>query len=306
MTQLLHKNNMNMKISAAILFWAAIISSSNAFVVSTSNRVAAGKTQQRHLLLQSSNNVAHDVGTYATSFQWQLYTSSSAAAAADQEEELTPETIAEMIEVSFLQSCLQLSQGYIDVLKLFIVSVKSGYEANLSLDALHQLVVDCPVNSAGRDLMKEELELRREWMMVVYEMMKVLKKNDEVAQPTNCNDVDTTSQIRVGQVIDFMQQLQQVLQQEDEQSGGQQDVNVALTTQTIETAMEKLPELSQLVNSIDSPVEKAFLMNDVRVALLVFKVLDEERVCLEDSQGTTSRSVGKGGETIPRPPIKGT
>src|SRR5210317_112346 len=41
-----------------------------------------------------------------------------------EEKELTPSTIAEMIEVSFIQSCLQLSQGYVDVLKLFIVAVK--------------------------------------------------------------------------------------------------------------------------------------------------------------------------------------
>ena len=151
--------------------------------------------------------------------------------------------------------------------------------------------------------------------MVVYEMMRVLKKNgslllldddqDAVVQPTK-NDNDA-SQARVAQVIEFMRQLQKVLQEQDEQSGGKQDVNVALTTQTIETAMEKLPSLSQAIDSIDSPVEKAFLMNDVRVALLMFKVLDEERVCLEDSQGNRgSGSVVKGKETIPRPPIKGT
>ena len=156
--------------------------------------------------------------------------------------------------------------------------------------------------------------LRKEWMMVVYEMMRVLKKNgslllldddqDADVQPTK-NDNDA-SQARVAQVIEFMRQLQKVLQEQDVQSGGKQDVNVALTTQTIETAMEKLPLLSQAIDSIDSPVEKAFLMNDVRVALLIFKVLDEERVCLEDSQGNRGSGSVVKGETIPRPPIKGT
>lgn len=167
--------------------------------------------------------------------------------------------------------------------------------------------------------MKEEVQLRLEWMMVVYEMMGVLKRVDDDddgpllldAQAIQSTDTATTtatatdsSQARVAQVLQSMLQLQNVLQIEHEQSGGRQDVNVALTTQTIESAMSKLPSLSQLVNSIESPVDKAFLMNDVRVALLMFQVLEEERVCLEDSKGKSRN--GGGEETIPRPPIKGT
>lgn len=156
--------------------------------------------------------------------------------------------------------------------------------------------------------MKEEVELRLEWMMVVYEMMGVLKRVDggpllldaEAIQSTTA--ATDSSQARVAQVLQFMLELQTLLQNEHEQSGGKQDVNVALTTQTIESAMSKLPSLSQLINSIESPVDKAFFMNDVRVALLMFQVLEEERVCLEDSRGQ-SQNVG---ETIPRPPIKGT
>jgi len=184
------------------------------------------------------------------------------------------------------------------------VAVKTGYETNLSLEELHDLVQDCPVNTAGRDLMKEELALRREWMMMVYEMMKVLKVNEnQAAAGDDAPQTDNDSQTRVAQVVESMLNLQTVLKEEDEQSGGQQDVNVALTTLSVESAMEKLPSLTQLLDSIENPVDKAFLTNDVRVALLTFKVLDEERVCLEDAEG--SRSVAKG-ETIPRPPIKGT
>ncbi len=172
--------------------------------------------------------------------------------------------------------------------------------------------------------MREEVELRLEWMMVVYEMMGVLKKKNDgdgpllldaeaIQSTTDANNTATdSSQARVTQTLQSMLELQTLLQHEHEQSGGKQDVNVALTTQTIETAMEKLPSLSRLINSMENnPVEKAFLMNDVRVALLMFQVLEEERVCLEDSKGmkssNSSRSDGKlSGETIPRPPIKGT
>jgi len=60
-----------------------------------------------------------------------------------EEKELTPPIIAEMIEVSFLNSCLQLSQGYVDVLKLFIVAVKSGHELSISLSGKSALVLFC-------------------------------------------------------------------------------------------------------------------------------------------------------------------
>ena len=273
----------------------AQIGSSNAFVPTWS-----GKKQ---VVVKSLPPVAD--GTYASSMKRKVYSQSADAAAAAEEEEkdLTPETIAEMIEVSFIQACLQLSQGYVDVLKLFIVAVKSGYEKNISLDELNHLVQDCPVNSAGRDLMKEELELRNEWMMVVYEMMKVLLNENELDQPVDAtNNDDDDSQTRVAQVVDSMLLLQTTLQQEDEKSGGEQDSIVALTNLTVEQAMQKLPSLSQLLETTQNPMEKAFLTNDIRVALLTFKVMEEERVCLEDSKG--NRGTTK--EQIPRPPIKGT
>lgn len=278
------------------------IGSSNAFVSSRCWKTASGKKQ----LMPSSSTLLHPAdAAYATSVKRKVYSQPAArAAAAEEEKELTPETIAEMIEVSFIQSCLQLSQGYVDVLKLFIVAVKTGYKQSIPLDELNQLVKDCPVNSAGRDLMKEELELRREWMMVVYEMMKVLfneNELDQAADATSNND-DDDSKARVAQVVNSMLLLQKTLREEDEKSGGEQDSTVALTNLTVEKAMQKLPSLSQLLESIQNPMEKALLTNDIRVALLTFKVLEEEKVCFEDSKG----SRGSTTEEIPRPPIKGT
>ena len=166
--------------------------------------------------------------------------------------------------------------------------------------------------------MREELELRREWILVVYSMMKgvfqrhqTVGMDDEVMETTI---ISSEAQSRVDQVIEYMKQLQTTLKDQELQSGGQQDSKVAITNLTVEQAMEKLPSLSQWIESSSmeeeesSPVEKAFRMNDVRVALLTFKVMDEERVCLEDSQGSgrSSSSVVVGEDGIPRPPIKGT
>ena len=48
-----------------------------------------------------------------------------------------PATVAYTIEVSFVQSYLQLSQGCVDVLRLFIVAAKAKNELSLPLDELN-------------------------------------------------------------------------------------------------------------------------------------------------------------------------
>ncbi|KAL7524304.1 hypothetical protein ACHAXR_000515, partial [Thalassiosira sp. AJA248-18] len=204
--------------------------------------------------------------------------------------ELTPPIIAEMIEVSFLQSCLQLSQGYIDVLKLFIVATKSGYELNIPLSELHQLVKDCPVNSAGRDLMKEELELRLEWMRMVYEMLNALNDGNSLSG-VDCSSIGggdvgdedeaaaSASSKRISTVVQAMLAIQSKIQTEETSTGGKQDATVALTTLTVEQALERSVSLMEMNESlVDNPMEKAFLTNDIRVALVTFRVLEEEKI----------------------------
>mmetsp|Transcript_31938 Transcript_31938/g.67152 ORF Transcript_31938/g.67152 Transcript_31938/m.67152 type:complete len:336 (+) Transcript_31938:69-1076(+) len=226
----------------------------------------------------------------------------------EKEKELTPSAIAELIEVSFLQSCLQLSQGYIDVLKLFIVAVKAGYERSLSLEELHQLVQDCPVNSAGRDYVKEERDLRLEWMRVVYELLNALKIPDHEAGVDSSivsGGDDELVNTRVSEVVQAMLAIQNELQNEEDTSGGKQDATVVLSNLTADQALERSPSLSKLNESMSSsPMEKAFLINDIRVALVTFRVLEEEKVCIQDRIGTSG---GKGlDEQVPRPPIPGT
>lgn len=218
-----------------------------------------------------------------------------------EEKELTPSTIAEMIEVSFIQSCLQLSQGYVDVLKLFIVAVKAGYERSIPLNELHQLVQDCPVNSAGRDLMPEEKALRSEWMMMVYELLNAL--NPDTSVDSSIVDGKEGDEKRISQIVQGMLAIQHDLQHEEIQTGGQKDATVTLTNLTVEQALEFSELLSKLNKSISDAVEKAFFTNDVRVGLMTFRVLQEEKICMQGSSGNTNSS---GSEQVPRPPIPGT
>jgi hypothetical protein len=210
---------------------------------------------------------------------------------------LTPETIAEMIEVSFIQSCLQLASGYIDVLKLFIVAVKAGYEANLPLAVLLKLVEECPVNSAGRDLAIEEKDLRREWMSVVYEMLNGLKIRDERVDVSNN---DHSARERVSQVVSSVLAIQKELELEEAKSGGKQDSIVALTSLYVDEAIRRSDLLTKLNDSCTTPMKQALLKNDIRVAVLTCNVLEEEKLCYEGSSSSDF------GSEIPRPPIPGT
>ena len=220
-----------------------------------------------------------------------------ATSPAKDSENLTPETIAEMIEVSFIQSCLQLASGYVDVLKLFIVAVKAGYEANLSVDVLSKLVEECPVNSAGRDLANEEKDLRREWMLVVYRMLNGLQISDQIID-TNMNN--QSAEERVSRVVSAILAVRKELESEEEKSGGKQDAIAAMSTLSVDEAIRRSDLLTNLNDSCTSLMEQAFLKNDIRVAILTCKVLEEEKLCYEGSSSSNT-----GGE-IPRPPIPGT
>jgi len=85
-----------------------------------------------------------------------------------EEEKLTLEKVAELIDTTFVNGCMQLAKGYVDVLKLLIVSIKSGYEMGVTPSDLIAKVEAVEDKAAGRALMAEEVRLRNAWIHVVY------------------------------------------------------------------------------------------------------------------------------------------
>eukprot|EP00559_Dactyliosolen_fragilissimus_P009446 CAMPEP_0184861130 /NCGR_PEP_ID=MMETSP0580-20130426/5891_1 /TAXON_ID=1118495 /ORGANISM="Dactyliosolen fragilissimus" /LENGTH=335 /DNA_ID=CAMNT_0027358519 /DNA_START=211 /DNA_END=1218 /DNA_ORIENTATION=+ len=103
------------------------------------------------------------------------------------QDSISPTQIVDLIEVSFIQACMQLSKGYVDVLKLFIAATKAAYEANMEVnelrDHLQLLSDDITKSSAGRPLMKEEEELRYSWIVMVFLTLKEMgweKQKDQL------------------------------------------------------------------------------------------------------------------------------
>jgi hypothetical protein len=108
--------------------------------------------------------------------------------------ELTNEKIAEMLEVTFIQACLQLATGYVDMLKLFLASASAGYDRAITIPQLMQMVADCPENTANRDLSEQEIELRSGWLSLSYLTLETIDRQEgkvelaELSIPNNMRE----------------------------------------------------------------------------------------------------------------------
>ena len=78
------------------------------------------------------------------------------------------ERIFQMVEVSFINAIVQLSKGNVDFLKLFIISVKAGYERHIDPRGFVGAVDSLPTRAANRALLPEEIRLRTGSILAVY------------------------------------------------------------------------------------------------------------------------------------------
>jgi hypothetical protein len=176
-----------------------------------------------------------------------------------EEEELTPERVAELIEVSFVNGVMQLAQGYVDVVKLFIASVLSAYKMGMTSTELLKTVASCPDQSANRPLMEDEEELRSTWIQVVYLVLNHVGYNG--ARPLL--EENTSYQVvqeKYAAAIPILKEMKQ------------QDQKLEATT-----IFDKLS-----MDPPKNPLEEAIFLQTLRVASLTFMVLDEEAQCVAD------------------------
>ena len=183
--------------------------------------------------------------------------------------ELTSDTVAEMMEVVFVNACLQLAQGYVDVLKLFIVAVKAGYELDMNPSAMIESVDSIPHQSAGRDLMPEEVRLRNTWIHVIHLVLETLKHEKKVTM-----DDGTIAAIDVQVRDTFSADLLADMK-------AQHDAGDAFH---LEHWLDKY-----FFPKINDPVEKAIVSQSLRVIWFTHTVLGEERVCMEEKSGLKAR-----------------
>jgi len=192
------------------------------------------------------------------------------AAVAKEEVESTEDEMAEMIEVSFVQACLQLAKGYVDVQKLFLAAVKANYDRRISLPNLVHNVQDCPARSANRDLTDEEVDVRTTSMALVYLTLHTLDRLSE-------DDLEDWDRGVPKEILDTYGDTVEV-----KVRGG--------------LGMEPLESLSA-TSSTGDPTQDALTAHyGTAVIGLTITVADEEEAC--DGDGLKPRQ--------PRPPIPGT
>lgn len=153
------------------------------------------------------------------------------------------------------------------MLKLFIVAVKAGYELNISPASLITLIDQVPHQSAGRDLMAEEVKLRNKWIQVIYLVLDTLKHEKKVAVDGTDDEADA-----IDTVIQetFTSNLIADMQARHD-AGDAFQLDHWLDTYSF-------PDMQD-------PVEKAIISQSFRVLWVVFTVLEEEKVCLEEKSG---------------------
>jgi len=160
-----------MKSSFACITWAicsCILNAQHSLAFLSSNHPFIG-SQARHI----STPVALEAGTA----ERPLYDGTNYTFP----DTLSPAGIAEVLEVSFVNACMQLSSGYVDVLKMFIATAISSYELGFSLDSMRQELSVCKEQTAGRPLMEEEEDLRHVWYSLVYSTLACLGHPTKIA-----------------------------------------------------------------------------------------------------------------------------
>lgn len=189
-----------------------------------------------------------------------------------EEEPLTPEKVAELIEVSFVNGVMQLAQGYVDVLKLLVAAIQAGYALGMTPGNLLDTVGECPEQSANRPLMDEEVTLRTTWIQVVYLVLDHVKYKNK-----NLADLHLTNNHRDGDdgldeaVRETYAGAIAIIKQAKE------DGATFEAEKFRELCSSALPDTSSL-----DPLETAILLQSLRVIWLTFVALEEEAQCEED------------------------
>lgn len=130
----------------------------------------------------------------ASSSRTTLYLSQDSSTNSKKEEELTLSKIAELVDVSFVQACLQLAEGYVDTLKLMIAAVQSAYVQGIPPHELIREINAISTPSAGRALLPEEEQLRNQWIQIVYIMLAALSY--KVTTEVNLNGMEMDAAVK--------------------------------------------------------------------------------------------------------------
>eukprot|EP00594_Rhizosolenia_setigera_P013143 CAMPEP_0178960174 /NCGR_PEP_ID=MMETSP0789-20121207/12796_1 /TAXON_ID=3005 /ORGANISM="Rhizosolenia setigera, Strain CCMP 1694" /LENGTH=306 /DNA_ID=CAMNT_0020643451 /DNA_START=53 /DNA_END=973 /DNA_ORIENTATION=+ len=222
------------------------------------------------------------------------------------EKELTEDMIIEMIEVSFVTGVMQLSQGFVDVIKLFIVAVKAAYEkgdSSISSDIPNSLIKklgEFPIQSANRPLMKEEEFLRDTWIHLIYMILENLN------HPVDGLEEDDSAKIIYDEDMKrkYLPYVTYITKWRKDQNYADRDA-AAMIKDDLKVD-DVLQELASSDEGSLTALEKSILPQSIRIMILTLVVLEEEKRCLDDNESPEQQQKQKKNVMPPQPPIPGT
>jgi hypothetical protein len=193
-----------------------------------------------------------------------------------------------MLEVTFIKACLQLATGYVDILKLFIAAVTAGYNRDIPIPQLIQLVAQCPNNTANRELSKEEIDLRSSWMIVSYLTLETIDRLEGNDKNMGANKTDLQIPIKARE--EFGSVIEEHVQRELGLHGG---------TSSSDEAVGKVKKSS--TDNHKDPQAAAIYAYCIKVISSTISNVKETRLANEKVPSIDEDGVGP-----PRPKIPGT
>lgn len=256
---------------------------------------------------QKNNDIVH----YATTANNMPPSSSSSESnnkdvtKTDDAKELTLDTLIEMLDVSFINACLQLSKGYIDVLKLFIVSVQTAYKMNISIENIIQTLADYTDESskaANRKLLKEEILIRTIWIYLIYltlQSLNIPKNNDTLSDNDDSSASNTTSMLLNDIKKMYNEYISYIIKNWKMSSIDEKSKFSIVSDLTVDDVVQNCKDItSTLGDTAMDTMVKAMLPQNIRVIILTLVVLEEEKLCSDNDDNNE--------DVVPSPPIPGT
>jgi riboflavin kinase len=171
-----------------------------------------------------------------------------------------------------VEGVMQISQGYVETIKLFIAAVLTGYGLSIPLKDLLDLVKMCPAQSANRPLMKEEEDLRATWVTMVYLIAQHVQYRNGVVKDAHLlidsNLLNDDSEVWT--VYKSVLPRLQELHGEGNETGPRFNAE-----KVIEGNSDLLSTL------LDDSYQKALVLQNLRVMWITLTVLEEEKLCLD-------------------------
>ena len=159
---------------------------------------------------------------------------------------------------------MQLAQGYVDTLKLFIAAVLTAYGVTLPINNLIDLLQECPNQSANRPLMQEEEDLRTIWIELVY-----LTAQDVQYRQTIVQDAEMWPHEQDDALTIYKAMLPRLRKRHAEGN------ETGPRFQAQEITSENMDILG---DATKDPTQKALLLQNLRVIWMTLTVMEEEKL----------------------------